>query len=321
MPASGPSSAGALEPGETPADAAARELREETGLTAQPRGDRGPRLDDVLPPPGAPVLASPVYERLVRPQWTRPADPRVAHAPVVTEFAASVRDVAGVMGLYAGGSLASGDYRPATSDLDLVAVVHGELDGGRRERLRDLHSALRRADPRAAKLHCVYVPRDQLHDVSAAHLTWAHGELYRRPLSGIGRAELLRGGITVLGPPPAELIPPVTGAGLRAAARVELSGYWRRATRKPWLWWHDVYVDLGLLTVARAEACIREDRLITKSEALTRLDRFGVPPELVRQIADRRDGAAVAVTRAQRLRRAVLARRLCAGGIRRLLRS
>lgn len=248
-------------------------------------------------------------------------DPRLAYVPVVPEFAASVRGVAGVIGLYAGGSLASGDYRPASSDMDLVAVVHRQLDSGRRERLQHLHTALHRDDPQAAKLHCVYVPQDELADVDAAHLTWAHGELYRRPLSGIARAELLRGGVTVLGPPPTDLIPPVPAAALRAAARGELSGYWRRATRKPWLWWHDVYVDLGLLTLARAEAAIREDRLITKTEALPRLARFGVPPQLVRQMAARREGLQVPMSRQQRLRRAVRARRLCARGIRCLLRS
>ncbi|MBM7806855.1 hypothetical protein JOD57_002692 [Geodermatophilus bullaregiensis] len=243
-------------------------------------------------------------------------DDRLRQAPVVPAFARAVRPVAGVLGLYAGGSLASGDFRPGRSDLDLVAVVAEELDAPRRARLRALHEDLRRGNPAAAGLHCVYVPREDVDDVATRHLTWAHGELYCRELSGIARAEVLRGGITVLGPDPAQLLPPVDDAALRAAARAEFTGYWSGAVRKPWLWLQDGYVDLGLVTLARAEATLTESRLITKREALTRLHRFGVDEDLSQEIARRRHGDAVLLTLAQRLRRAHTARRLVARGIR-----
>ena len=58
-----------------------------------------------------------------------------------------------------------------------------------------------------------------------------------------------------------------------------------------------------------------EDRLITKQEALTRLDRFGVPAWLVEQIGRRRAGDPVTLTAADRARRAALARRIVARGI------
>lgn len=248
-------------------------------------------------------------------------DDRRRHAPVVASFAHAVRPVAGVLGFYAGGSLASGDFQPGRSDLDLVAVVAAELGDRRREQLRSLHERTRRLDPSAAKLHCVYVPVGDVEDVAAEHLTWAHGELYRRELSGIGRAELLRSGITVLGPDPAELLPPVDAAALRAAARREVRVYWPTAVRKPWLWWDDAIVDLGLLTLARAEATLTEGRLITKREALTRLDRLGVDRELAQEITRRRHGLPVTLSAAQRVRRARTARRLVARGIRVLSRD
>jgi hypothetical protein len=50
-------------------------------------------------------------------------DERLSPAPVVAPFAAAVRPVAGVLAFYAGGSLATGDFRPGISDLDLVAIV------------------------------------------------------------------------------------------------------------------------------------------------------------------------------------------------------
>jgi hypothetical protein len=246
-------------------------------------------------------------------------DARLDQAPIVARFAQAVGPVADVVGFYASGSLAMGDFRPGTSDLDLAAVINSPLDDQRREHLRELHETVRRDEPSAAKLHCVYVPADDITDLSAAHLTWAHGELFRRPFTGIARAELLHAGITVFGPPPSELLPPLDRAALQAAARAELSGYWSGAVRKPWLWFHDVYVDLGLLTLARVEATLADGRLITKREALTRLDRLGVAGDLVREIASRRDGVEIALTPIQRARRAAIVRRLVSRGIRTLM--
>ena len=170
--------------------------------------------------------------------------------------AATVRPVAGVTAFYAAGSLASGDFRLGVSDFDLVALTAGPLTDAQQQDLESVHQRLLADEPRAAKLHCVYVPVPEVDDVSAAHPTWAHGELYRRPLSGIARAELLEFGITVYGPAPAELVPPVSRRELDAAVREELSGYWRGAVAKPHLWLQDVYVDIGLFTLARAEATL-----------------------------------------------------------------
>ena len=114
---------------------------------------------------------------------------------------------------------------------------------------------------------------------------------------------------------PASLFAPIDAAELRAAARAELTGFWAGAVRKPHLWLQDVYVDLGLLTVARVEATVTEDRLLTKAEALSRLDRFGVPPGLVEEIARRRKGEAVVLTDAERATRAEVARTIVAQAI------
>jgi hypothetical protein len=115
------------------------------------------------------------------------------------------------------------------------------------------------------------------------------------------------------------LIPPVTEAELSAAARAELSGYWTDALAKRHLWVQDLYVDLGLTTLARVEATLTEGRLITKTEALTRLAGFGVPPALVDEMTRRRQGEPTPMTATARTRRAAVARRLMAAGIDRLL--
>jgi nucleotidyltransferase-like protein len=241
-------------------------------------------------------------------------DERISIAPVAGEFAAAVRDVAGVTAFYAGGSIGSGDYHPAISDLDLVAVLRRPLTRARRAALKDLHASFD-----VPKLHCVYVPRTEVDDVGRTHVTWAHERLFRRPLSGVARAELHRFGVTFYGPPPAELVPPVSRAELAEAARGELRGYWLGALRHPRRWRTDLHVDLGLTTVSRADATIAEGRLITKREAIDRLPSLGVPPEVADGIRRRRAGETVDLTDAELRERAVLVRRLMREQLTRLL--
>ncbi|NUT32061.1 MAG: nucleotidyltransferase [Hamadaea sp.] len=246
-------------------------------------------------------------------------DVRLSPAPIVATFAAAVRPVAEAVAFYVGGSLAYEDYQLGVSDFDLVAMIAAPLDAERQQQLIALHTSLTADDRAAAKLHCAYVPVDEVDDITAEHLTWAHNELYRRPLTGIARAELHDRGITVYGPPPAATLPTLDRAEIAAAALAELSGYWSGAVAKPHVWTQDVYVDLGLVTLARVEATVDEGRLITKREAIERLGRFGVGPALTDEIRRRRRGETVVLTDDQRVRRAQHARALVADGIERLL--
>ncbi|GIM88219.1 nucleotidyltransferase domain-containing protein [Paractinoplanes toevensis] len=241
-------------------------------------------------------------------------DDRLWIVPVVPGFASAVRSVAGVVGFYAGGSIGSGDYRPGISDLDLVAVISAPLTPYRRARLRALHRVIG-----PAKLHCAYVPLGEISDISASHVNWAHERMFRRPLSGIARGELHQFGVTVLGPPPGELIPPVSPAELAEAARGELRGYWASAVRKIKVWRTDLHVDLGLTTVSRADETIATGRLITKREAIDRLPSLGVPASLADEIRRRRAGETIAHTDEQLRDRGTLVRRLMRGHLGRLL--
>lgn len=249
---------------------------------------------------------------------------RAQHEPsarLVATFGDAVGAVVDVTALYVGGSLAAGDYHPGVSDLDLVALVDVPLDDARRAQAQALHERLIRAEPLGPKLHCAYLPVGQVDDVAAEHPTWTTGAFWPMPLSGVARAELLRFGLTVTGPPPAALVPPVSEEALRAAVRGQLSGYWSDAVRKPHIWSQDVYVDLGLVTLARADIALSEGRLATKREALSRLERFGVDPDLVAEMQQRRDGLATTLTPMARLRRARHARAVVRRGIATLLRE
>ncbi|MFF5288269.1 nucleotidyltransferase domain-containing protein [Paractinoplanes globisporus] len=241
-------------------------------------------------------------------------DERLSVVPVVPRFAAAIREVAGVTAFYAGGSIGSGDYRPGISDLDLVAVIGGPLTRSNRDRLRTLHRTLG-----VAKLHCAYVPSNDISDISRKHVTWAHEQLFRRPLSGISRAELHQFGVTVYGPPPGELVPPVDRGALAEAARVELRGYWTGAVRRPRVWRTDLHVDLGLTTVSRADVTIAEGRLITKREAIDRLPSLGVPDDLTSEIRRRRAGETVVLSEPRIAARAALVRGIMREQLKRLL--
>jgi hypothetical protein len=225
-----------------------------------------------------------------------------------------------VVGLYVGGSVATRDYRPGVSDVDVVALVDRTPNPKVRRTIVTVHRGLIDEVPDAVAAHCVYVPRHNVGDPTRKHWTWAFGELFRRPLSGIARAELLADPVIVSGPSPSTWLPPMTVEDLRTAASLELSGYWTTALRKAAIWRQDTYVDHGTTTLARADATIREGRLITKTEAITRLTELGLPREIVDHIAARRRGEQPpALTTAETEHRASTVRRFMGHHIDRLV--
>ncbi|WP_354429891.1 hypothetical protein [Streptomyces sp. FZ201] len=77
---------------------------------------------------------------------------------------------------------------------------------------------------------------------------------------------------------------------------------------RPSLWTRDVWVDLGLLTFARAAVTARDGRLISKREALELLPSLRAPGEVVDDIRRRRYGDPAPVTEEWTRRRAGLTR-------------
>src|SRR5204863_10083276 len=113
---------------------------------------------------------------------------------------------------------------------------------------------------------------------------------------------------------------PVPVADLQATVRAEVTGYWRRISRRRRLWLQYTWIDHALVVLPRAEAVLTTGDLITKGEAIGRLAAFGVPPALAEEIRRRRDGHPVSVSPPGRLVRAVRARRAMQAGVARLSR-
>lgn len=112
-------------------------------------------------------------------------DARLAAAPVVLDLSKALEGV--VVGLYVGGSLATGDYRHGISDIDAVALIDRPPTPTTRSAVAQAHQRLAHDVDGGDALHCVYVPSNDAADVTSKHWTWAFGELFRRPLSGIAR--------------------------------------------------------------------------------------------------------------------------------------
>jgi hypothetical protein len=210
--------------------------------------------------------------------------------PLLGRFAADIGQVLPLAALWAHGSLALGDFVPGRSDLDLVALTAGSVTGEQRAGLQRAHEALLSEEPLADGLHCSYMVNGEQDDASRPHLTWAFGELFDRPVSPVTRRELCQGGLSLVGPGPAGLVAAVTDAELAGYIRANLRDYWHPKTARADLWLRDVWVDLGMLTLARAAVTLREGRLITKGEALDVLARQGAPADVIRDIRDRRYG-------------------------------
>jgi hypothetical protein len=210
--------------------------------------------------------------------------------PAVSELAVGLAGLGWVRDVWVAGSLATGDYVPGISDLDLVAAVDGRIDDSRATALVEVHRALDAGSAAGLDLGCVYVDERALPDRPALHPTWTHGALTHRILSGVTRAELVRHGFAVSGRPPQDVLSPMTDDDVRAAARAELTGYWAWAARRPTMWLSATFADLGLTSMARGRYAMRTGRLLTKSEAV---EQAAAPDWLKEQLRARRLGEQV----------------------------
>ncbi|MEU9368670.1 nucleotidyltransferase domain-containing protein [Streptomyces avermitilis] len=210
-----------------------------------------------------------------------------ATARLLDRFLADVHALAPVA-VWAHGSLAGGDYQEGRSDLDLIAVLEGPVRLGAAREVARLHRRLRADEALAEKLHCSYLTPDTVAGAERSYLTWAHDHLMRRPVTPVTRRELHAFGLVLHGSAPKDLLPPTPDRELDAFVVRDQKEYWRPAVRKARLWRQNVWVDLGMVTFARATVTLREGRLISKKEALAALPGLGAPTDVVVDIRRRR---------------------------------
>lgn len=225
---------------------------------------------------------------------------------LLDRFRTELRDLAPAA-VWAHGSLGGGDYREGISDLDLIVVLEGPIGVSTLWKVARLHARLR-TEPLVAKLHCSYLTRDTVAGAERQHLTWAHQQLFKRTVTPVTRRELHTFGLVLEGEPPGSLLPPVTDDELAEFVVRDQRDFWRRQVDRTDNWTQDVWVDLGLVTYARATATLKDGRLITKREALDLLPGLGAPAELVADVRRRRYEEPVAPAQEWTARRADLTR-------------
>ncbi|MEU1602633.1 nucleotidyltransferase domain-containing protein [Micromonospora matsumotoense] len=208
----------------------------------------------------------------------------------VRDLGHELKDLGWVSDLMVAGSLATGDYVPRISDLDLVALVDGPVDTVRQATLSAIHRRLDHGSGAGFSLGCVYVDTATISTLEEQHPTWTHGQLVHRILSRITRAELARHGYEIFGRSPRDVFPKVSAEDIRAAARAELTGYWAWAARRPWLWLDPTIAELGLTSMARGRHALDTGELLTKTEGIRQAH---APTWLIDQLGARRRGETV----------------------------
>ncbi|MBA2812112.1 nucleotidyltransferase domain-containing protein [Streptomyces sp. KM273126] len=211
---------------------------------------------------------------------------------LLDRFLTELRALAPVA-VWAHGSLGGGDYQEGRSDLDLIAVLDDPITARTVWRVARLHARLRN-EPLVDKLHCTYLTPARAAGAERRHLTWAHEELFKRTVTPVTRRELHTFGLVLHGESPEGLLPAVPDSELTAFVVQDQREFWRKAVDKTDAWAQDVWVDLGLVTYARAAVTLKDGRLITKKEALDLLPGLGAPVEVVEDVRRRRYESRVA---------------------------
>jgi Aminoglycoside adenylyltransferase, C-terminal domain len=159
--------------------------------------------------------------------------------PVLASLLISMRAVLGdqLVALYLYGSLSSGDFDSASSDVDFLAVTSGNIteDDAAFEQLRAMHARIAASGlPFADHLEGSYISQDTLRryePATAWHPTigvdWPFKLGFHDVNWVIERAIVRERGVILWGPPPATLINPVSPRQLREASCQQMKGGWR----------------------------------------------------------------------------------------------
>lgn len=195
------------------------------------------------------------------------------------------------VGMVLYGSLSSGAFNPATSDVDFVVVTEGELPAESVAALEGLHQRLwAEGSHWAAHLEGAYIPRAALRRYDPATPpapTVNEGRFY---VGGFGsdwviqRHVMREHGVVLAGPPPASLIDPVTPGDLRHAVAGILREFWARAVDDPAFLRRTDYRAFAVLTMCRALFALQRGAIVSKPAA-ARWARDALPPRW-RALAD-----------------------------------
>ena len=181
---------------------------------------------------------------------------------VLTLLLARQRETLGdqLVALYLYGSLSSGDFASASSDVDFLAVTEGTLPDDELEWLRAMHAEVATSGlPFATKLEGSYVPREALRRYDPANawhptigVDWPFQVGFHDANWVIERAIVRERGAVLYGPLPETLIDPISPMQLRQATCQQLADVWQARIADASFLHPRHYAAFAVLTLCRA---------------------------------------------------------------------
>ncbi|HEY7293652.1 MAG TPA: aminoglycoside adenylyltransferase domain-containing protein [Dehalococcoidia bacterium] len=207
------------------------------------------------------------------PQPTPFADVNVFLARLLAEVRSALGER--LTAMYLRGSLASGDFDPESSDIDVLVVTEGALGDDAVVALAAMHARLAASGLAwAPHLECSYWPRDAVRRYDPTRARYPElgvdkpFDLRQHGVDCVIELHIVREhGVALAGPPPAELIDPVTPEELRAAVRSLLDGWWTDMLDQP-EWFRDRrYQAFAVLSMCRALYTLQRGAVVSKPAA------------------------------------------------------
>lgn len=178
------------------------------------------------------------------------------------------------IGLYLGGSLATGDFNLDSSDIDFVAVTAGEIAIEALTALQRLHQQLAEDFAWGKKLEGDYAPLGAFRRYDIAHSEYPHVSTGGHcAVEGHGSNEVIQlwtireHGIVLAGPDPKALIDPVQADDLRQAVRGILNEWWRPMLENPVQLASREYQAYATLTMCRMRYTLATGAIPSKPAA------------------------------------------------------
>jgi predicted nucleotidyltransferase len=180
-----------------------------------------------------------------------------------------------LVGIYLTGSLTYGDYKPKSSDVDLVVVTKHQLTPKRLLAVENFHKQLKVDYPIFKKrVECSYVPRKMLFEVRPPiepRPYVGEGKFYQEALYGnewlINNYWLHRCGIALVGPEFRTLVKSIDMTEVRKACQCDLETEWLPKINNRDYLNNPHYQAYFVVNLCRIAYALKHDQLTTKTGA------------------------------------------------------
>lgn len=178
------------------------------------------------------------------------------------------------LGMYLYGSLASGGFDPARSDIDFSVVTDGALAPQEIAALERIHAAFAASESRwAHKLEGAYVPLDALQGCAASDAPFPcvnEGQFYLAPLGSdwtFQRYVLREQAVVLAGEHPSRFLEPILPDDLRRAAAAYLREWWQPMLTDPRRLETAEYRAYAVLSMCRTGCTLETGQFVSKPQA------------------------------------------------------